>query len=345
MGNLYTRVIDGTEFKNLLNRNSPQHIDSTFDVASTLHFKDNLKTGTINGEDFRQAASVHEQVTIQTPVLLNEGKVGQVRLGKHVKINGHDLGEIISSPKRTRHIYSTENGQPIHVTGLTTASALYTNSIFQLPVVDIEKKLWRTNYLNVVPNSLFLQGRNVTVVNKFETTTTNGMHIPQDLILLDANQVIESPIHFTGPVIVRGNVDMDTGVKMNKLDFSEISKFIVRPDFHGKIEGNKIFTKPLVTGLGIKVQEVNGVILERDVVMLNAYGREFPQIMNEHVTFGSLKVKAMEVDCDVQVMGTTNDHNLKQVVATTAYKNEDLKIYTDLVFEEPLESKDFLNPK
>ncbi|CAL8142633.1 unnamed protein product [Orchesella dallaii] len=342
--NLQTKSINGMRSEKFLTSDATQRITSEF-VVQNLNITDSLSSSAVNGIRLRDAISRSaKNAQINGPVVVENFKVKDVTLPEGITIADKDVSELANRKKV--HRYSTLDGSPIFIKDVT-AKEIHSQMLNGETFSDISSKYWSKAGNNVAnPAQLLLSNRkSILSDDGLITHRLNGFSFPNEFVSLDqAKILLETPLSFEKPVTVVGNVTMNDGKTIQKIDMSRIQSMIVDQDFKGVIRGHKTFMLPVVAQNGANFGTLNGMDPVKDVVMLST---EKPQHIDGSIKFDNLvELAGFDVENrDVQVNGLVNDLNLEEVRTTTAYKDQENFIEGKVLFNKNVNADRFTTIK
>ncbi|ODM97789.1 Thrombospondin-type laminin G domain and EAR repeat-containing protein [Orchesella cincta] len=342
--NLQSRSINGVQSKNFLTSLTKQRITSEFSVE-TLTVTGPLTSASINGIHLTDAVSrTAKNVEISGPVELENFQVKDVTLPDGITIAEKDVSTLVDRKKV--HMYTTVDGSTIFIKDVTVNEIQDTASLNGQLISDFATKYWSKAGNNVVDApQLLISNRKSTLREGLITHSLNGFRFPNEFISLDQSRILlKAPVSFDKPVTVLGNVTMDEGKTIQKIDMSRINSMMVDKDFTGVIRGLKIFDRQVVAQEGATFGTLNGMDPVNDVVMLTT---EESQVIDGIVKFTQpVELEDLHVDNgDVQVNGLVNNLNLEQVKTSTAYKDQENFIDGKVVFMKNINADKFSTVK
>jgi len=334
---LEVETINGVYVDDWMTTSTNQEILSRIHILGELKLRRDLYTESIN--DIRLADGVQRtepNVRISGPLELSSFTLGNLTLAPYRTLNGLHISS--AANLRKKHIYWTESGDGLSLDGNIEGIRLESSALNGVPFHSLRDAYWRTNVSNQIPNHFNFGSAKVLVEAAFQTDTLNSAHVETDLVRTSSDGVIRRNLQFSSDVIVNGALGMADGGEINSYDISQVATDIVRTtDGKRRISGRKTFLDWIEAKGGVRLKDVNGLSLERELIFLEGYGTQ--EIGRKG--FRDVVGTQVEADVDVQVDGTLNGEKLMEIRKSTVYEDQErIKIHGNVIFEKSIAGKD-----
>ncbi|GFU45072.1 uncharacterized protein NPIL_25371 [Nephila pilipes] len=292
-GDIDVDYVNGFNWKaflaDIVRTDIPQVIRSpkTFmmDVEANNAFAVNATTGLINGkklEDF-----LNDVVFIDIPAHIT----GRKEFRKDVEITGNLDAELINGLRLKTDVITltcNENEDPQVITGEKTFEKM---TVFGN--IDVAGKVNSHNLPELYNDTLLTEGdqhvwgtKNLNeafFLGNVSPKTVNGMKLQRDLVTLNTNQTIESPLVFNGDIVVQNNIWVQGLI--DEVNITQLADEAVYLDTNEIIEGRYVFELATVTsdvavhGL---VNDIDLPAFDKNVDSFWQDTRQSLQIMDRH---------------------------------------------------------------
>lgn len=335
--NLFINEINSVKVDDWMTTSTEQEVKSSLYIKNEFAVRGDLYTGSVNGIQLEEGLQSSEKnPTISGPVHLSHMSVSN--LTTDGKINGVDISA--AAKQRKKHIYWSSNGEGIILDGKVEVKDAFSASLNDIPLDSFDSAYWKKNQKNTIPSSLFSFGPNKVSATICSVNTLNSFSFESDLVLTGRDGSITNTVQFLSPVLVNGEVETPPGVTLNDVDISSVEMDIVRrSDGNRKVGGKKEFISPIQGKDGLNVGEVNGIMLDDQLVLLDGKKK---QVIKGKKTFSDLVTVSgglvSNVDCELK--GTLNGIYLERVEKDTLQRGKDkLIIKSDIIFSESTQGK------
>ena len=318
-------LVNGVNLDEVVTTNTEQILTGEFVYKSDVHFKNNLIVNFINGINIRDEIvrrnSSQPQHLAGLKVFKNNITVfGDITMNIGSLIDGLD-------PSEAQHLALTHESTAFNANiafdDLIVLGNIHVPSIRGISFEEIRRTFWLRSFPQTITVPVNFKG--LVKVKNLSVKQINGLAFPDDFVLKQSRfEVIKGNKTFVNPVIIKANLNLKEGKRVNGFDISFYDTNSIKlvdnkiQEIHGLktfrsliINGNIIFNKHSV-GL------VNGLDLVRDVMLTNRM-----QTINADVKFNSVVLNGLfENYGNINIGQTFNNVSLSKFASEIVYIQE-----------------------